>query len=457
MSSKLIWKDLEIGETIGGGQAGEVYRAKLRRSYLEYPKGSDLAVKVYRSWVLEQPGSQERIMRELLVGRSIDCPNIIKPLCLIYGPNNVPALVMPFLQGRTLSDVLTQAINSHKLISVDTSIVILTGLANALRSLHQQNIIHRDVKPGNIMLLDDGTPVLLDLGVIDVPSMANQNTTTKFLGTITYSSPEYLFTGHCSTISDVYSLGIIAIELFTNRYVFSPNEYWSMIIAKKHEIASSSSTRYFTVDAEELNAIMLSSSIGLAEAMEYLIQMMTHYYLYSNPDLYHMGPQFRITSDELFSILQSKFWLSPFYVLWAKDPWDEPKLVLHEFTKESWPFHAPYFITSHHFAKHYFDHNEPVFPSPFIKSNLNTKALNSFREFMARYYFGLPQAEYISPRINKYEWGYFGIPDDVNYSWLESFYSLGYARTGDIHRKTTKINLNVSIDLLLLFRYGYIT
>src|SRR5262245_12292083 len=97
------WRDLTLGEILGEGKAGAVYRATLRSSNGE----QQVAVKRYKAWVLEQPDQRERIDRELRASIQVSHPNLVKNLALVLDDAGRPALISELYLGRTLESYLT--------------------------------------------------------------------------------------------------------------------------------------------------------------------------------------------------------------------------------------------------------------------------------------------------------------------------------------------------------------
>ncbi len=221
-------KYLILRELGGGGAAGSVYEASVIHDTEYLKRGERVAIKLYKPWVLAQPGNSYRIDQELHAGLNLSHPNIIKTIDLC-GHGNETYLVMELLKGPTLRDWL----NEHPKPTFTEIMLIASGIAKCLNILHQNGLVHRDIKPENIIVTEHRGPVVLDIGVIQNISRDTEITGQEFLGTIRYSAPEYLFGIDCTELSDVYSFGLIVLEMAMEKFHEDPEDYWSFTIVKK--------------------------------------------------------------------------------------------------------------------------------------------------------------------------------------------------------------------------------
>ena len=199
-----------ILEQLGEGGMAVVYQAYDTR--LE----TDVAVKVIRTEnilpsVLEK--ALKRFEREAKSLARLTHPNIVK--VTDYGEHEgKPYLVMPYLPGGTLKERLKVGP-----IPWQDAIQLLLPIAHALEYAHQQNLIHRDVKPSNILLTESGQPMLTDFGVaklFDMDTTADLTGTGMGIGTPEYMAPEQ-WTGHVTPQTDIYALGVVFYEMVTGR------------------------------------------------------------------------------------------------------------------------------------------------------------------------------------------------------------------------------------------------
>src|SRR5262249_34331161 len=134
-------------------------------------------------------------------------------------------LLMDLVRGETLEDFAKRG-------GVSTTRVreLLLNVATGLKALHDERILHRDVKAANVMVTPEGRAILLDLGVVRPQSEITMTDAQAFLGTLRFAAPEWLFAEACDYKSDVYSLGTIAYHLLTGKEIFSEIRLFSRIV-----------------------------------------------------------------------------------------------------------------------------------------------------------------------------------------------------------------------------------
>ena len=206
-------RDRRIGpyqllEEIGHGGMGEVYRAT--RADGQYKK--EVAIKFVRggfasSFLLERFRTERQILA------SLDHPNIARLLDGGTTDDGVPYLVMDLIAGVSID----RYCNDHRL-SVIERLQLFRQVCEGVQYAHQRLVIHRDIKPGNILVTAEGIPRLLDFGIAKLldPS-AHAETTMARPMTPEYASPEQIRGEHITTATDVYSLGVVLYELLTGQ------------------------------------------------------------------------------------------------------------------------------------------------------------------------------------------------------------------------------------------------
>ena len=195
----------ELGERIGGGMC-LVYDARDTRT------GARVALKIARMGSDEI--TRERMMRESRADVELDHPNICRLLDFDVDPQGRPYLVLEFVEGDTLKSILKAGP-----LSARQAIRLGARIADALAHAHGRGIIHRDVKPGNVMIRGDGSPVLLDFGIAKLGESAFTNTGIV-VGTPAWMSPEQLEGAPITAATDVWSLGLVLWQCLTGEHPF---------------------------------------------------------------------------------------------------------------------------------------------------------------------------------------------------------------------------------------------
>jgi len=197
-----------ILEEIGHGGMGEVYRAG--RADGQYEK--EVAIKVVRGGY-DTASVLERFRHERQILASLDHPNIARLLDGGTTEEGVPYLVMELIEGTPID----QYCDAHNL-NVSERLRLFVQVCSAVQYAHQRLVIHRDIKPGNILVTKEGVPKLLDFGIAKILDPAASAATTV-AGPMTpeYASPEQIRGESITTATDVYSLGVVLYQLLTGR------------------------------------------------------------------------------------------------------------------------------------------------------------------------------------------------------------------------------------------------
>jgi serine/threonine-protein kinase len=215
------YTDLELA---GRGGMAEVYRAThptLRRT---------VAIKMMRERMENVPDQQQLFERESATLRGLEHPNVIR----VFDAGEIngrPYLVMEFIEGPVLNHLLEQ----KGKLDQETTRLVLRGIADALDYLHQQKIVHRDVKPGNV-LLDENTnparPVLTDFGLAKLIGDTSIASQSGVAGTFTYIAPEQIQARKdLDGRADIYAFGVMAFQLLTGDLPFKHENPGALLIA----------------------------------------------------------------------------------------------------------------------------------------------------------------------------------------------------------------------------------
>ena len=208
--SKLLAGRYELIEKIGEGGMAVVYKAKdrLLNRYV--------AIKILRPEFTQDEQFLESFKRESQAAAGLQHPNIVS-IYDVGRTGNINFIVMELVDGRPLSDFIKE--NGH--LDYKTTIDIAKQVASALAIAHKHQIIHRDVKPHNIMITSDGVAKLTDFGIARAVSKATMVAdTSKIIGSVHYFSPEQARGAYVDERSDIYSLGIVMFEMLTGRVPF---------------------------------------------------------------------------------------------------------------------------------------------------------------------------------------------------------------------------------------------
>jgi serine/threonine-protein kinase len=196
-------------EQIGSGAAATVYRA--RDTLLD----TVVALKLLRTEATGESDTLERVRQEILLPRDLAHPNVLRVYDLGSSGGAV-YLTMRLIEGRTLADT----IGTEAPLDPGIAVTIARKVASALAAAHRLNVLHRDIKPGNILLDADNEPYLADFGLarlIEGPSITVHG---HFMGTPSYASPEQATVKPLDERSDLYSLGVVLFEMVTGRRPF---------------------------------------------------------------------------------------------------------------------------------------------------------------------------------------------------------------------------------------------
>jgi serine/threonine-protein kinase len=200
----------EILEILGEGGMAFVYKA--RDTQLE----RFVAIKTLKPNYVNQETFVERFKREAKTAANLNHPNIVQ--IFDWGIEDEPYFVMEYIEGNTLTSIIAK----NRTISLSDILFIGAQVSNGLHAAHQKGLVHRDIKPGNIMITPDGKVKVTDFGIVSLQNEESDITKTgSILGTASYISPEQAQGKPVSIESDLYSLGTVLYELIAGKPPFS--------------------------------------------------------------------------------------------------------------------------------------------------------------------------------------------------------------------------------------------
>jgi DNA-binding NarL/FixJ family response regulator len=205
---------------IGEGGVGQVYKGR------DTHTGQSVAIKVLRPEVLlDAPNLVERFRREGELLRELHHPNIIQVLAT-YEEKGQGYIVMEYATGGSLADLLRR----QPQLSLERALSIALEAADALARAHHLQIIHRDIKPGNVLLAADGTPRLTDFGLAHSAGYAPITGRGEVIGTFQYLCPEGCNRQALDERADIWSLGVVLFEMLAGERPFEGEGYPGAIV-----------------------------------------------------------------------------------------------------------------------------------------------------------------------------------------------------------------------------------
>jgi serine/threonine protein kinase/ABC-type glycerol-3-phosphate transport system substrate-binding protein len=195
-------------EKLGEGAFGEVYRA------IQPQVGREVAVKVVHPELANQPDFVRRFEREAQLVARLEHPHVV-PLYDYWREPDGAYLVMRYLRGGSV-----EALLEGGPVDVERAAAILDDVAAALSAAHRQGVVHRDVKPGNVLLDEEHNAYLTDFGVALDVGAPEQTAGTMVRGTPAYLSPEQIRLEPATPRSDIYALGVVLYELLAGGHPF---------------------------------------------------------------------------------------------------------------------------------------------------------------------------------------------------------------------------------------------
>ncbi len=268
----LILQRYQLGAPLGRGGIATVYHGA------DTHTGQPVAIKLLKPEVVaSDPEAVERFAREAEALRALDHPNIVKVLATAQ-EGGQHYLVMEFVPGGSLRDLLTR----ERRLPVARALEIALDLADALTRAHRLDIVHRDVKPANVLLGQDGAPRLSDFGMARVVSGSRLTQAGAALGTMHYLSPEACRGEQVDARADVWAFGVLLFELLVGRSPFEGDNPLAVV------------TAITTQPVPDVEALQPDAPVALADLVYRMLEK----------DREQRVPSARLVGAELEAIMQ---------------------------------------------------------------------------------------------------------------------------------------------------------
>ncbi len=221
LEGKILGSRYEIIEKIGSGGMATVYRARdlVLKRYV--------AVKILREEYTTDNEFIKRFNTEAESAASLAHPNIVS-VYDVGKEGNLYYIVMELIKGKTLKEIIVE----DGKMGWKWSVRIAKQIASALETAHRNNIIHRDIKPHNIIITEEGVAKVTDFGIAKAVSNSTITAFGTTIGSVHYFSPEHAKGGYTDAKSDLYSLGVVLYEMVTGRVPFDADT--AVSVALKH-------------------------------------------------------------------------------------------------------------------------------------------------------------------------------------------------------------------------------
>jgi tRNA A-37 threonylcarbamoyl transferase component Bud32 len=212
-----------ITEHLGRGGMAEVYKA--------YQPSLDryVAIKLMHAFLADDKDFLTRFEREAKVVATLRHPNIVQVHDFDI-ENGQYYMVMEFIDGVTLKTMLEQMHERGEWLPLDDAVTIILSIGSALRYAHERSMVHRDVKPANVMIAKDGHIILTDFGIAKIMSATNLTASGAMVGTPAYMSPEQGMGQAGDERSDIYSLGVMLYQLAVGRLPYDADTPLAVVL-----------------------------------------------------------------------------------------------------------------------------------------------------------------------------------------------------------------------------------
>ena len=221
---KMLNNRYEVLEKVGNGGMATVYKAKC------HILNRYVAIKLLKDEFTTDSEFIKKFNTEAQSAASLNHPNIVS-IFDVCNEDNLYYIVMELIQGKTLKEIITE----DGRLSWKWSVNIAIQIASALETAHKNNIIHRDIKPHNIIITEDGMAKVTDFGIAKAVSNSTITAFGTTIGSVHYFSPEHARGGYTDAKSDLYSLGIVMYEMLTGKVPFDADTAVSVALKQVQE------------------------------------------------------------------------------------------------------------------------------------------------------------------------------------------------------------------------------
>ncbi len=221
MTGRVLNNRYELVEKVGSGGMANVYKARCR------VLKRWVAVKILKDEFINDEEFLERFEREAYAAGSLNHPNIVS-IYDVGREDDIYYIVMEYVDGITLKEYIHQNVR----LPWDEAADIAISILSALHKAHRHNIIHRDIKPQNILMTSDHVPKVADFGIARAATTSTVTRKVDTAGSVHYASPEQARGGYTDEKSDIYSVGVTLFEMITGTVPFNADN--PVTVALKH-------------------------------------------------------------------------------------------------------------------------------------------------------------------------------------------------------------------------------
>ena len=247
LEGRLIGNRYEILEKIGNGGMATVYKARC------HVLNRNVAVKVLKEEFTTDAEFVKRFNIEAQSAASLSHPNIVS-IYDVGKEGDIYYIVMELVQGKTLKEIITD----EGILPWKWTVNIAIQIASALEVAHRHNIVHRDIKPHNIIITEDGTAKVTDFGIAKAVSNSTITSFGATIGSVHYFSPEQARGGYTDAKSDLYSLGVVMYEMLTGKVPFDADTPVSVALKHMQEVPAEPKTLNPTIP-DSVNKIIIKA------------------------------------------------------------------------------------------------------------------------------------------------------------------------------------------------------